>query len=40
MSYYLIEQKSHKVLKNGPEIKIIPSFERGDHVESKCIIKK
>ena len=29
----------HIVLKNGPKIKSIPSFERGDHVESKYIIK-
>ena len=31
--------KIHKVLKNGPKIKSIPSFEIGDQVESKYIIK-
>ena len=32
-------KKNHKVLKNGPKIKTIPSNERGDHVESKYTIK-
>ena len=31
--------KIHKVLKNGPKIKTIPSFQRRDHVEFKYIIK-
>ena len=34
---YIIE--IHKLLKNGPKIKTIPSFQRGDHVESKFIIR-
>ena len=25
----------NKVLKNGPKIKSVPSFEREDHIESK-----
>ena len=29
----------HKVLKNGPGLKTIPSFERGDQIESKYIIR-
>ena len=29
----------HKVLNNGPKIKSFPSFERGDHAESKYIIE-
>ena len=29
----------HKVLNNGSKIKTIPSFERGDHVEFKYLIK-
>ena len=28
-----------KVLKKGPKIKSIPSFERGDHVDFRYIIK-
>ena len=36
----MYNKNDHKVLKNCPKIKIIPSFERGDQVESKCIIKK
>ena len=35
---YIIE--IHKLLINGPKIKkTIPSFQRGDHVESKYIIR-
>ena len=30
----------HKVLKNGPKLKSIPSFEKGDHVEHKNILLK
>ena len=29
----------HKILKKGPKMKSIPSFERRDHVESKYIIE-
>ena len=39
MFYYLIEQKYHEVLKNGPKIKAIISFVRRDHVESEYVIK-
>ena len=39
MFYYLIEQKYHKVLKNGPKIKDIISFVRRDNVESENVIK-
>ena len=39
MFYYLIEQKYHKVLKNGPKIKDITSFVRRDNVESEYVIK-
>ena len=28
----------HKVLKNGPKIKVISSFERVDYIEPKYII--
>ena len=30
----------YKVLKNGPKIKTITSFERGEHIEYKYILKK
>ena len=30
----------YKVLKNGPKIKAITSFERGEHIEYKYILKK
>ena len=29
----------YKVLKNGPKIKAITSFERGEHIEYKYILK-
>ena len=29
----------YKVLKNGPKIETIPSFERGEHIEYKCILE-
>ena len=35
----IYNMKIHKVLKNGPKIKSIPSFERGDHAKSKYIMK-
>ena len=39
MTYYLIKQKNHKVLKNDSKINTTPSNKRGDHVESKYTIK-
>ena len=30
----------YKVFKNGPKIDTIPSFERGEHIEYKYILKK
>ena len=30
----------YKDLKNGPKIKAITSFERGEHIEYKYILKK
>ena len=39
MSEYLIEQNIQKVLKNGPENKNQPSFERGDLIEFKYFIR-
>ena len=36
----MYNKNDHKVLKNSPRNKKLPSFERGDHVEAKCIIKK
>ena len=29
----------HEVLKNGQEMKTVPSFDKGDHVKSKYIIE-
>ena len=37
--YVMYNIEIHKVLKNGPRIEPIPSFERRDHVESKYIIE-
>ena len=40
MPDYLIKTKKNpKVLKNGPKIKTIPSFDQEYHVESKYIIR-
>ena len=35
--YYI---EIYKILKNGPKIKTITSFERGEHIEYKYILKK
>ena len=39
MSEYLIEQNIQMVLKNGPKIETIPSFDQRDQAESTFIIR-
>ena len=39
IQYNICDIKIHKVLKNGPKNKAIPSFDRENHVESKYIIR-